>query len=136
MIAPAGEQEAVTDRLATLAGASLREGATRRRWAKDNKQRRSALRSAQDTARQMRNKIRLMEARGQIVPGNVRKMADLMEATVSKLQVEIADQPAGIPGHTPIDAVPEKLRRGQTRSSQHLLARIEAHQRALDNHNA
>lgn len=81
-------QEATQTRLTALAGTSLREGAVRKKQAKDNKNRRKALASSVKAQRTLKSIIRAKEARGEVVAGNVRNLADKLGDTVDRLRSE------------------------------------------------
>lgn len=88
VLVPLEDMEAAQDRLAALAGESLREGAARKKQAKDNKHRRKAVAIAQRTAANMRKTIREKEARGELVAGDFRRLVEKLEAEVSRLKAD------------------------------------------------
>lgn len=123
---PKEEREAAQERLAALAGESLREGTVRKKQAKDNKHRRKALAIAQRTAGRMRQTIREKEARGEIVAGDFRRLVEKLEAEVGRLKAEQRPEPATIKGHTPYMSKPA----GRSRAA--ILAWAESRMRFMD----
>jgi transcriptional regulator with XRE-family HTH domain len=126
IIAPEAEREAVESRLATLAGASLREGAFRRKQARDNKHRRAALASAMKAHRTMKSALRDAERRGEVTSGSLRNLADRLGETVDRLRAETTTEPAGIKGITPRDSRPRRFDRPRSRSLKDLEAWLDA----------
>lgn len=95
------DREAAESRLAALAGESLREGAPRKKQAKDNKHRRASLSAAEKAHRRLEATIRAKEARGELVAGNLRSMAVKLGDTVTRLRAETKSELAGIKGVSP-----------------------------------
>lgn len=111
VLVPAPEREAVEQALAAAAGSSLREGSARKRQARDHRDRRLALTHAENAQRLMRTRIRAAEARGEIVSGSLRSMADKTARIVERLKAEQAALPKGIAGYEPITARPASRRK-------------------------
>jgi transcriptional regulator with XRE-family HTH domain len=111
ILVAAGEREAVQQRLAALAGTSLREGAARKRQAKEHRARRKSLAAAENVARQARSRIRAKEMRGELVAGNLRAFADRSEQMVQRIRSEAASGPEEIPGYRPHTARPVSRRK-------------------------
>lgn len=74
-LAPAGATDAAEQRLASLAGDSLREGAARRKRRIDNKHRREAVAQLTKAQNKMRRLIADKERRGEPVPDVLRSLA-------------------------------------------------------------
>lgn len=106
-----GQREAAQQRLAALAGTSLREGTARKKQAKDHRARRKSLTAAENTARQLRSLIRTKELRGELVAGNLRDMAEKTERMVQRLRADLGKAPEEIPGHRPHTARPASRRK-------------------------
>lgn len=128
VLVPREDREAAQERLAALAGESLREGAARKKQAKDNKHRRKALAIAQRTAAKMRQNIREKEARGEIVAGDYRSLVEKLEAEVKRLKADQRPEPATIKGHAPY------MSRPAGRSKAAILAWAESRMRFNDDH--
>lgn len=126
ILVPADGREAAQERLAALAGTSLREGAARKKQAADNKNRRLALASARRTSSQMQQTIRAKEARGELVAGDYRRLADRMAAEVGRLQAEVKPDAPTISGHAPYRAKPASRRKAD------ILAWAESRMRFMD----
>jgi transcriptional regulator with XRE-family HTH domain len=126
VLVPKWEREAAQERLAALAGESLREGAARKKQAQDNKHRRKALAIAQRTAAMMRQQIREKEARGVIVAGDYRGLVEKLEGEVKRLKADQRPEPATIKGHAPYRSKPA----GRSRAA--ILAWAESRIRFMD----
>jgi transcriptional regulator with XRE-family HTH domain len=111
ILMPESGREAVQQRLAGLAGNSLREGAARKKQAKDNRGRRRALASVQRSAREMQMAIRVKEAQGQLVAGDFRRLADRLAAQAARLKAETTADAPVIKGHIPYTARPASRRK-------------------------
>lgn len=98
ILAPSGTTEAVEQRLGTLAGDSLREGAARRKRQAENKHRKAAAAEMARFQRKMGRLVADRECRGVLVDDSLRRMAsrDLAE----RLQ-PFKDDP-GITGIEPV----------------------------------
>ena len=103
ILVPEADRQATERRLAALAGDSLREGAARKKQAQDNKHRRAALASAMKAQRTLASTIRAKEARGEIVAGDLRRMAEKLGDTVTRLR---AEKVPSLPGNK--DAAPSR----------------------------
>ena len=101
VLAPAGEVEAMEQRLAGLAGDSLREGANRRKLEADNRGRREAVADLERHATRLRNRIRRQEAAGEVVDGTKRNLAEQMARTAGKLKAAPEQKPETIAGFEP-----------------------------------
>jgi transcriptional regulator with XRE-family HTH domain len=126
ILAPGTEREATESRLAVLAGDSLREGAERRKQARDNRHRRAALSAALKAQRTMTSVIRAQESRGEIVAGNLRKMAESLGETLARLRAESVPE-TGIKGVEGRDARPRRPDRPRSRSMKDLEAWLDSH---------
>lgn len=127
IIAPEAEREATETRLAVLAGDSLREGAERKKQARDNKHRRAALASAEKAHRTMKGALLAAERRGEVTSGSLRNLADMLGETVTRLRSEIAREPAGIKGITARGSRPRRLDKPRSRSLKDLEAWLDSH---------
>jgi transcriptional regulator with XRE-family HTH domain len=126
ILVAAGEREAVQQRLAALAGTSLREGTARKKQAKEHRARRKSLAAAENVARQARSMIRAKEMRGELVAGNLRAFADRSEQMVQRIRSEAAIAPEEIPGYRPHTARPASRRKAD------ILAWAESYMRFND----
>lgn len=126
IIVPEGERETAEQRLAGLAGDSLREGAERKKQARDNKHRRAALASTESAHRKMKAALRDAERRGEVTSGSLRALADRLGETVERLRAETPGEPAGIKGVTPRDGRPRRLDKPRSRSLKDLEAWLDA----------
>jgi transcriptional regulator with XRE-family HTH domain len=116
IVAPEAEREATESRLAGLAGDSLREGAERKKQARDNKHRRAALGSAMRAHRTLKGVIRAQEVRGEITSGSMRNLAAMLGETVARLRAETTSDPVGIKGVTVRNGRPQRLDKPRSRS--------------------
>lgn len=130
VIAPDAERGDVRQRLAALAGTSLREGAERKKQARDNKHRLAALRSAEQASRRLHGIIRAKEAAGELVAGNLRRMAGGLGNTAERLRAETPTEPQGITGFRAPEPrrVGRKLDRPASRSLKDIEAWLNSHQ--------
>lgn len=100
ILSPVPDPTRLEQRLAELAGESLREGAARRKRRQENKHRREAVAVIAKSTRRMRNHMADLERRGLPVPDSVRRMAEAN--TVERLKGRgLGDEP-GIEGFTPV----------------------------------
>lgn len=113
ILAPADEVTAMEQRLAGLAGDSLREGANRRKLEADNRGRREAVADLERHATRLRNRFRRQEAAGQIVNGQARNLAEQMARTADKLKAIPEQKPEAIAGfepeRIPMPRIPRKM---------------------------
>lgn len=128
VLVPKEEREAAQERLAALAGESLREGATRKKQANDNKHRRKALAIAQRTVGKMRMTIREKEVRGELVAGDFRLLVEKMEAEVGRLKADQPPKGAAIQGRAPSAGRSRRLDRPRSRSMKDIEAWLDSHQ--------
>jgi transcriptional regulator with XRE-family HTH domain len=106
-----GEREVVQQRLAALAGESIREGTAPKKQAREHRDRPKSLAAAGNTARNMRSIIRAKEMRGELVAGNLRSMAEKSERMVTRLREETRTAPEQIEDHRPHTARPASRRK-------------------------
>ncbi|MCZ9884051.1 helix-turn-helix domain-containing protein [Arthrobacter sp. B2a2-09] len=111
ILVPEAQREATQRRLATLAGTSLREGKARKKQAKENKHRRAAIQSSQRVVRQMQQSIRMKEARGEIVAGNFRSLAERLAEQTERLKAEMVPEAPVIRGYEPRPSRPRSRRK-------------------------
>lgn len=111
ILVPEGDREAAQQRMASLAGASLREGTARKKQAREHRGRRKSLATAENSARSLRSIIRAKEARGELVAGNLRSLADKSEQMVQRLRSETKNAPEEIPGYRPHTSSPVSRRK-------------------------
>lgn len=111
VLVPEADRTAVEQHLAHAAGYSLREGTARKRQAREHRDRRLALASSEKALRLMRNRIRVAEARGEIVSGTYRSIADSTEQIVARLKAQQAAEPKGIPGYEAMSSRPASRRK-------------------------
>jgi transcriptional regulator with XRE-family HTH domain len=128
VLVPKEEREAAQESLAALAGESLRQGAARKKQAKDNKHRRKALAIAQRTAGKMRETIREKEARGELVAGDYRRLAEKLEAEVARLRADQRPEAATIKGRAPHDGRSRRPDKPRSRSMKDIEAWLDSHQ--------
>lgn len=98
ILAPDGDTGALEQRLAGLAGESLRHGADRKKLQAVNRSRREALRDMKANTAKMRRLIRGREASGQVISGTQRRILELGESLVEKLEAEPIRRHATIKG--------------------------------------
>jgi transcriptional regulator with XRE-family HTH domain len=101
VLAPAGEVEAMEQRLAGLAGDSLREGADRKKLQTENRRRRQALADMEKNVAKARSLIRRQEANGQAVNATLRRFLEHGERLAEKLRATPEQKPETIPGFQP-----------------------------------
>jgi hypothetical protein len=128
VLVPKEEWESAQERLAALAGESLREGAARKKQAKDNKHRRKAVVIAQRTAGKMRKTIREKEARGELVAGDFRRLAEKMEAEAARLKADQRPEPATIKGRAASDGRSRRPDKPRSRSMKDIRAWLDSHE--------
>jgi transcriptional regulator with XRE-family HTH domain len=128
ILVPVDGRESVQERLAALAGTSLREGAARKKQAADNKNRRLALGSARRTSAQMQQTIRAKEARGELVAGDFRRLADKMAAEVDRLRADQRPEGATITGRAPSVGRSRRQDRPRSRSMKDIEAWLDSSQ--------
>ncbi|WP_459343327.1 helix-turn-helix domain-containing protein [Arthrobacter sp. MDT3-44] len=104
VLAPAGDGEGMEQRLAGLAGDSLRDGADRKKLQAENRNRREALADMEKHTAKIRRLIRQQEARGQVVSGTLRRMLEHGERMTAKLKATPEHKPETIPGFEPTRA--------------------------------
>lgn len=100
VLSPEPDPTRLEQRLAELAGESLREGAARRKRRQENKHRREAVALMTKTTRKMRNHVADLERRGLPVSDSLRRFteADTMERLAGR---NLEDEP-GIEGYAPV----------------------------------
>lgn len=103
VLAPDGERDALEQRLAGLAGSSLREGAERKKQRRENRQRRLAVRELQAAQSKIVRAIRRKEERGELVPGPLRRLAEQNAQTLERLKATAVPDPEPIRGYAPLD---------------------------------
>ena len=103
-------REELEQRLAGLAGDSLREGAERKKQRRENRHRRLAVGSIQSIQRKLQTAIRQQEANGQIVSGTLRRQVELNTKVLERLNATAKPDPEPIKDHSPID---DPLRRAR-----------------------
>lgn len=128
VLVPKEEREAARERLAALAGESLREGAARKKQANDNKHRRKSVAIAQRTAGKMRKTIREKEARGELVAGDFRRLVEKLEAEVARLRADQRPDGATITGRAPSVGRSRRQDRPRSRSMKDIEAWLDSHQ--------
>ncbi|WP_197023109.1 helix-turn-helix domain-containing protein [Arthrobacter sp. MA-N2] len=111
ILVPEAQREATQRRLAALAGTSLREGKARKKQAKENKHRRAAIQSSQRVVQRMQENIRMKEARGELVAGNFRSLAERLAEQTERLKAEMVPEVPGIKGHEPRMSRPRSRRK-------------------------
>lgn len=120
VLAPSGEVEALEQRLAGLAGGSLREGAERKKLQAENRSRRLALVDMEKHIPKIQGLIHRQEHAGIVVSGTLRNVGDLGQKMLDKLRADIANtkEPEGIKGFTPKILKPslQPLPRGATQA--------------------
>ncbi|WP_427130245.1 helix-turn-helix domain-containing protein [Pseudarthrobacter sp. S9] len=121
ILAPAGTADAVEQRLARLAGDSLRTGAARRKRQRDNKHRVAALREMERTNRKLKG---LMVGRG--TGPDLSGLVESGETAIARMKAEIQAEPSGIRGVVPIDEQARRNRYGIGRPRSRSLKDIQA----------
>lgn len=116
--------EAAEQKLAALAGDSLREGAARRKRQRDNKHRRAAAAVLSKTTRQLRKHIADQERLGLAVPESMRRLVD---SGIAERLEESTDEP-GIKGVRARDARRPRFDRPRSRSLKDLRAWLDSHE--------
>jgi len=120
IIAPEGTAEAVEQRLARLAGDSLRTGAARRKRQRSNKHRLAALREMERSNRKLKGMT------GRIGGRDLSGLLEAMEQQTSIMRAEIQQEPAGIRGIVPRDDLGRRRRNGYGRPRSLSMKDIEA----------
>jgi transcriptional regulator with XRE-family HTH domain len=100
ILSPEPDPTRLEQRLAELAGESLREGAARRKRRQENKHRREAVALMSKTTRRMRNHMADLERRGLPVSDSLRRFAEA--DTVERLAGSKVEDEPGIEGYTPV----------------------------------
>lgn len=111
ILVPEIDRQAAQQLLVSLAGASLRDGAARKKQAREHRDRSKSLAAAENSARSLRSLIRAKEARGELVAGNLRSLADKSEQMVQRLRSETKMAPPEITGHRPHTSRPVSRRK-------------------------
>jgi transcriptional regulator with XRE-family HTH domain len=127
IIVPEEEREATETRLAKLCGDSLREGAERKKQARDNKHRRASLASLMRTHRTIKGALLAAERRGEVTSGSLRNLAEMLGETVARLRSETTPDPSGINGVTARESRPRRLDKPRSRSLKDLEAWLDSH---------
>lgn len=110
ILAEEAGREELERRLARLAGDSLREGAERRKQRAENRNRRLAVHSLQESHRKLRVAIRRQEAAGQIVSGSLRRVEQQTAELLERFKGQSQPDPEPISGYPAAD---ERPRRGR-----------------------
>jgi transcriptional regulator with XRE-family HTH domain len=110
IIAPEGTADAAEQRLAHLAGDSLRTGAARRKRQRDNKHRIAALREMERANRKLKSIMA-----GRTSGPDLRGLLDSGEDLAAGMRAELEAEPTGIRGVVPVDEQARRNRYGYSR---------------------
>ena len=110
ILAEEAGREELEQRLARLAGDSLREGAERRKQRAENRNRRLAAHSLQESHRKLRTAIRRQEAAGQVVSGSLRRMEQQTSHLLERVKGQSQPDPEPIRGYPAADERPRSGR--------------------------
>lgn len=125
VLAPEGTTEVVEQRLARLAGDSLRTGAARKKRQRNNKHRRHALQTMERAQRTLK---RLADGNARF---DVSGLLNSGEEITARMRAEVEAEPAGIRGVIPADERARQARHGYGRPKSRSLKDIQAW---LDSH--
>lgn len=121
ILAPEGTTDAVEQRLARLAGDSLRTGAVRRKRQRDNKHRLAALREMERSNRKLKS-LMARRAGGSDLHG----LVESGEAYAASMRAGLEAEPAGIRGVVPVDEQARRNRYGYSRPRSRSMKDIRA----------